>query len=181
MNLPTRQQAQELLEKHVSDAYQRLHAMMVATAMAGYAELFGEDVELWWLTGYMHDIDFWEHPTTHPAQSLTWFSDWNYPNELIHAVEAHAYGYNGFTTLPETRLASALIACDEISGIFYAYKKLNPIPYGDMKPSSIVKRIKDKGFAPKIERDTIYRGCDYLDITPTEHAKNLVTFFSVLD
>ena len=34
-------------------------------------------------------------------------------------VEAHAYGYHGFTTLPQTKLAAALLACDEISGIFY--------------------------------------------------------------
>jgi len=45
-----------------------------------------------------------------------------------------------------------LWACDEISGIFYAYKKLNPVPYGEMKVSSINKRLKEKGFAAKIEK-----------------------------
>ena len=36
MNLPDKEQAQALLE-HVQDAYQRHHALMVATAMEGYA------------------------------------------------------------------------------------------------------------------------------------------------
>ena len=39
----------------------------------------------------------------------------------------------------KTKLAAALLACDEISGIFYAYRKLNPVRYGEMKASSIKK------------------------------------------
>lgn len=117
MSLPDRDAAQQLLESHVQDAYQRHHATMVATAMAGYARHFGEDEELWYLTGLLHDLDFEQHPDTHPGESLRWFADWGYPDDLIHAVEAHAYGYHGYATLPRTRLAAALLACDEICGI----------------------------------------------------------------
>lgn len=180
MSLPSREKAKELLEKNVSDEYQKYHAFMVGTAMEGYAEAFGEDRDLWFLTGYLHDIDFQKHPDVHPKESLRWFADWQYPEDLIHAVEAHAYGYNGFTALPQTKLASALMACDEISGIFYAYKKLNPVPYGEMKLSSINKRLKEKSFAAKIERETIYLGCEKLGVTLDEHISNLIKFFSVL-
>lgn len=180
MSLPTREEAKDLLEKHVSDEYQRYHALMVGTAMEGYAKLYGEDSHLWFLTGYLHDLDFQKHPENHPKESLGWFSEWGFPEELIHAVEAHAYGYNGFTTLPQTRLASALMACDEISGIFYAYRKLNPVPYGEMKLSSINKRLREKSFAAKIERDTIYMGCEKLGVSLDEHISNLIKFFSVL-
>src|SRR3989344_8159043 len=121
MALPKKVEAQVLLEKYVEDEYQRYHAKMVANAMEGYANIFGDNSELWYITGLLHDIDFEKHPDVHPKESLTWFVQWKYPKELIHAVEAHAYGYNGFTTLPETKLAAALMACDEISGIFYAY------------------------------------------------------------
>ncbi len=181
MNLPTRDEAQSILEKHVKDDYQRYHALMVATAMEGYAELFGEDKNLWYITGLLHDLDFEEHPDLHPAESLKWFKEWDYPGELIHAVEAHAYGYNNFQTLPETKLAAALMACDEISGIFYAYRKLNPIPYGEMKASSINKRLKEKAFAAKIHRDTIYRGVELLGIPLEEHIGNLIKFFAKLN
>jgi putative nucleotidyltransferase with HDIG domain len=178
--LPTKEEAQILLEKHVPDEYQRYHAKMVATAMSGYAKKLGEDEHLWYLTGLLHDIDFSEHPDTHPKESLGWFKEWQYPEDMIHAVEAHAYGYNGFTTLPQSKLAAALMACDEISGIFYAYRKLNPIAYKDMKASSIKKRFNDPAFAAKIERPTITRGCEALGVTIDEHITNVLGFFSVL-
>lgn len=181
MILPTRIEAKDLLEKHVKNDYQRYHALMVATALSGYADIYGEDGNLWYITGLLHDIDFDKHPDNHPKESLGWFKEWGYPEDLIHAVEAHAYGYNGYTTLPQTKLASALIACDEISGIFYAYRKLNPVPFGEMKASSIQKRLKEKSFAAKIDRETIYRGCEALGISLDEHINNLIKFFSVLN
>ncbi len=180
MGLPTKEGARKLLEDHVKDEYQRYHAKMVATAMEGYAKEFWEDSNLWYLTGLLHDIDFEKHPDKHPAESLKWFKEWGYPNELIHAVEAHAYGYNGFTTLPEGKLAGALMACDEISGIFFAYRKVNPVPYGQMKVGSIVKRLKEKAFVAKIERETIYRGCEALGVSLEKHIGNLIKFFSTL-
>ncbi len=180
MSLPTREEAHKLLESHVSDEYQKYHAEMVGTAMDGYAKVFGSDPDLWYITGLLHDIDFDKHPDVHPKESLGWFKEWGYPEEMIHAVEAHAYGYNGFTTLPATPLASALMACDEISGIFYAYRKLNPIPYGEMKLSSIKKRLAEKSFAAKIERETIYRGCEALGVTLDEHINNLIKFFALI-
>lgn len=181
MNLPTKEEARELLYKNVTDPYQRLHAEMVATAVEGYATKYEEDPHLWWVTGYLHDIDFQMHPDIHPGESLKWFKEWEYPEDLIHAVEAHAYSYNGYTTLPNTKLASALMACDEICGIFYAYQKLNPIPYKEMKVSSILKRLREKSFAPKIERESIERGCELLGVTLEEHAQNLISFLSKLD
>ena len=181
MPLPSRDEAKTLLEKHVENDYQRLHALMVGTAMEGYAEKMNQDKDLWFLTGYLHDLDYDQHPEEHPGPSLGWFKEWSYPQELIHAVEAHAYGYNGFTTLPETPLAAALIACDEISGIFYAYKKINPIPYGEMKAKSIKKRLKEKAFAAKIDRETIYMGCEKLGVEIHDHVVDLISFFGKLD
>ncbi|MBS0661798.1 MAG: HDIG domain-containing protein [Verrucomicrobia bacterium] len=180
MALPNREDAQRLLEQHVRDEYQRHHALMVATAMAGYAAQLGEDPERWYVTGLLHDLDFEQHPATHPAESLRWFREWGYPEEVIHAVEAHAYGYNGFATLPRTRLAAALLACDEICGIFYAYRKLNPVPYGQMKASSIRKKLKEPAFAAKVDRSTIYRGCEHLGVTVDAHVDHLIRFLAAL-
>ncbi len=180
MNLPTVSEAESLLRQYVRDDYQRLHASMVARAMEGYAERLGEDAHLWWTTGCLHDIDFERHPETHPAESIRWFSEWGYPEDLIHAVEAHAYGYNGFDTLPQTKLAAGLLACDEICGIFYAYRKMNPVPYGQMKVKSIRKKIKDKSFAAKVDRSTIYLGCERLGIQINQHIENLIRFLGKL-
>jgi predicted hydrolase (HD superfamily) len=111
---------------------------------------------------------------------LRWFAEWGYPDDFIHAVEAHAYGYHGYTTLPRTKLAAALLACDEISGIFYAYRKMNPVPFGEMKASSIKKKLKDVGFAAKIDRATITLGCEHLGVSLDDHVANLITFFAAL-
>ncbi len=181
MDLPTTDEARFLLNEYVQDEYQRLHALMVATAMEGYAQLLGEDTRLWWITGFLHDIDFDKHPNTHPAESLRWFAEWDYPEDLIHAVEAHAYGYNGYSTLPRTKLAAGLLCCDEVCGIFYAYQKMNPVPYSQMKSKSIRKKIKDKSFAAKIDRRTIDLGCEHLGVTIQDHIENLIRFFAKLD
>jgi putative nucleotidyltransferase with HDIG domain len=178
--LPSRPAAAELLHQHVTDDYQRHHALMVATAMEGYARKLGEDPELWYITGLLHDIDFQQHPEEHPAPSLQWFKERGYPPELIHAVEAHAYGYHGFKTLPQTRLAAALLACDEISGIFYAYRKMNPVRYGEMKPASIKKKFKEPSFAAKVDRSTITLGCEKLGVAIDDHIANMVGFLAPL-
>lgn len=181
MSLPTREEAKKLLEEHVQDEYQRYHALMVGTAMEGYAEKLGEDVELWFLTGYLHDIDYDQHPTEHPGPSLQWFADWGYPQALIDAVECHALGFNGFDRAPVTQLDKALRACDEICGIFYAYQKLNPIPFSEMKVSSIKKRLKESKFAPGIDRQHIYESVDDLGVTIDDHIELLIKSFAKLD
>lgn len=181
MALPSRDAAQRLLEQHVTDEYQRYHARMVATALAGYADQLGGDPELWFVTGLLHDLDFEQHPGTHPRESLQWFRDWGYPEELIHAVEAHAYGYNGYTTLPRTPLAAALLATDELCGIFYAYRKMNPVRYGEMKPASIRKKVKDTAFAAKVDRATIHTGCAHLGISLDDHIAHLIGFLREFD
>lgn len=181
MPLPTKAEATQLLEQHVQDDYQRYHAQMVATALEGYASLFAGDPQLWFVTGLLHDIDFEKHPGTHPRESLRWFQEWNYPAELIHAVEAHAYGYNGFTTRPRTKLAAALLATDELCGIFYAYRKLNPVRYGEMKASSIKKKVKEPAFAAKVDRATIYTGCEHLGVTVDDHVGNVIKFLATLE
>jgi predicted hydrolase (HD superfamily) len=180
MSLPNLTEANALLENRVHDEYQRYHALMVATAMEGYADIFNGDRHLWHLTGLLHDLDFDQFPDLHPAESLKWFREWSYPEDLTHAVEAHAYGYHGFTTLPKTKLAAALLACDEISGIFYAYRKLNPVRYGEMKVSSIKKKLKEPSFAAKVDRNTIYLGCEHLGVSIDDHVANLVRFFAPL-
>jgi len=181
MNLPTNTEANAILHEHVTDTYQRLHAQMVAAAMAEYARKFNDDQHLWWTTGLLHDIDYELHPKEHPGPSLGWFHTWGYPPELIHAVEAHADGFNGFTTKAETLLAKTLLACDEICGIFYAYQKLNPIPYGEMKVSSIMKRLREEKFAPGINRAHIYQAVKALGVTLEEHIQILIAALSTLD
>lgn len=181
MTLPTREAATALLHQHVRDEYQRTHALMVATALEGYAVFLHEPVNLWFVTGLLHDLDFEEHPAAHPGPSLQWFKDWNYPPELIHAVEAHAYGYHAFKTLPQTKLAAALLATDEMCGLFYAYRRMNPVAYAAMKPSSIKKKFKEPSFAAKIDRRAIELGVQHLGLPLDDHIAHVGRFLAPLN
>lgn len=173
-----RQEAQEVLEEHVEDEYQLLHAFMVASAMEAYANELGEDEDLWYITGLLHDLDYEEYPDEHPMQSIDWLSEMDVPEELIHAVEAHAYMITGVE--PENALANALIAIDELSGFLYAYSLMRPTGFGGMKASKVVKKLKDKAFAAKISRDDIYYGIEKFEVDTKEHITFLIDIFDSL-
>jgi len=49
-----------------------------------------------------------------------------------------------------------------------------------MKPKSIKKKIKDLNFAAKVDRATIFTGCEHLNLTIDDHVTNLIKFLSPL-
>jgi len=175
MTLPTREEAQKILEEHVKDEYQNKHALMVAKGLEAYAQKFNEDKDLWFITGLLHDVDYFEFPTQHPAKSLEWFKQWGYPEELIHAVEAH--GISLPRVKPQNKLAKTLIAVDELVGLLYAYSLMRPTGFTGMEAKSALKKFKDKAFAAKIDRNEIQYGVDELGIDLKEHIDFLIKLF----
>lgn len=170
--LPSRQEATELLQKHVKDEYQLMHAKMVATVLEVYANKFGDSPELWFITGFLHDLDYFEFPDEHPQKSLEWFREWGYPKELIHAVAAHAHERSGIE--PQTKLACCLCACDELCGFLYAYSLMRPDGFSGMKASSVKKKFKDKAFAAKINREDISYGIEKLGVDFSDHIEFVI-------
>jgi lysyl-tRNA synthetase class 2 len=153
--LPSRQEAFNFLNEKVSDDYQKLHALMVANVLEAWAEKLGENKDLWFITGLLHDIDYFQHPNEHPDVAVKWFEERKYPKELIHAVKAH---YVAKRVEPKSLLDAALIASDELSGLMYAYSLMRPEKFKNMKPSKVLKQMKNKAFAAKINRDDIKFG-----------------------
>jgi predicted hydrolase (HD superfamily) len=175
MALPTRDQAQQILTEHVKDAYQVLHAQMIANAMEFYGNKFGEDKDLWFITGLLHDVDYFEFPDTHPDKSLEWFKEWGYPVELIDAVNAH--GLKQPRLEPKTRLAKALIAIDELAGLIYAYSLMRPTGFEGMEAKSILKKFKDHNFAAKISREEVQYGVDLFGVDFAELVQDMIGVF----
>lgn len=83
----TRLESKVLLEKHVKSLALRHHCVMVAAAMEAYAKVLGQDQELWYQAGLLHDLDWEEYPDEHPNTAI---KEWlvEYPEELKHAIAA---------------------------------------------------------------------------------------------
>ncbi len=167
--------AEKLLEEHVKDDYQKLHAHMVAKALGAYAQKLGEDENLWYLTGLLHDIDYFEHPEEHPNKSLAWFKDWEFPQELITAVAEHAWQRTNTTI--ESKLGAALVAIDELAGFLYAYSLMKPDGFNGMEVSSVKKKFKDKAFARKVDREEILLGIEKSGFNFEDHVLFMIEVF----
>ena len=156
MALPSRDEAVVLLNEWVESESLRRHMLAVEAAMRAYAQYYGEDEELWGITGLLHDMDYERFPDMddtengHPRTSLRLFRAQEYPDELIHAVEAHAT----FLGVPaESRLDKALLACDELTGLILACAYVRPDrDLRNVKLKSVKKKWKDKAFTAAINR-----------------------------
>lgn len=174
MSLPSRSDAQQLLEEKVSNEALRQHCQMVADAMEAYAKEMEEDADLWYLSGLLHDIDWEAFPDEHPNKAIKEWLD-EYPQELKDAIAAHAPDRTG--KKPETKLEKYLFACDEISGFMNAVALMRPNGFSDMKPKSVKKKLKDKSFAASVSREDIREGFELIGKTPDEHIGFLIEVF----
>lgn len=159
MPLPTRDEAWALLTEWVQSDSLRKHMLAVEAAMRAYARKYDEDEALWGITGLLHDLDFERFPDMndavdgHPRTSLRVFRALGYPDALIHAVEGHA-PYLG--TARSTRMDSALVAVDELTGLIMAVGYVRPSKdLADVTVKSVRKKWKDRAFAAAISRDEI--------------------------
>ena len=172
-SLIPREEALALLEEHVHDDYQIKHSKMVAAVLESYAKQFGADHDLWYLTGLLHDLDYYEYPEQHPEIAVKWFEERKFPNELIHAVKAHAFTKTNEE--PKTKLAACLLASDELCGFIWAYSLMRPGGLDGMEASSVMKKFKDKTFAAKIDREEISRGVEFFEVEMKEHIEQIIS------
>lgn len=175
MALPDRQEAWQIVCDWIGSDSLRKHVLAVEAAVRAYARHFGEDEEFWGVTALLHDLDFERHPDMddqvdgHPRTALRMFREWGYPEEMIEAVAGHA----PFLGIPRrTRLASALYASDELTGLIMAVAYVRPSKdLRDVEVSSVKKKWKDKLFAAAVNRADIEAGAAELDIELWEHVR----------
>jgi putative nucleotidyltransferase with HDIG domain len=141
----------------------------VEAAMRGYARRWGEDEELYAVTGLLHDLDYERYPdleSGHPRKALELFRERGYPEELVDAVAGHAE----LLGVPrETRLAKTLYAVDELSGFVAACALVRPTGIEGMKPKSVKKKLKQPSFAAAVNRDEVQKGIDELGVDQDAH------------
>jgi putative nucleotidyltransferase with HDIG domain len=170
--MPTRDDALALLHEWVDNDGLRKHMLSVEAAMRHYAGLLGQDPELWGLAGLLHDLDWEKYPDEHPHRALALLRELGYPAEVLGAIEAHAPNRTGRS--PETLFERTLFACDELSGLVWACCLVRPNGIDDLKPKSVVKKLKDRAFAAGVDRDEVARGIELLGMERSEHIQNVI-------
>ena len=178
-NLPDRQAAKQLVDEYIANPHLKTHCQMVATLMEAYAKKLGENEDLWYQTGLLHDLDWDKFPEEHPNKAVNELLE-NYPQELKQAIAAHAPARTGQE--PQAKLDKYLFACDELSGFMTAYALMRPNDFEGMKPSKVKKKLKDTSFAANVSREDIAKGFHLIDedanIDPDDHIKFLVEVLS---
>jgi len=172
--LPSRDEAWDLLCQYTEKEGLRKHALSVEAAMRYYARLWGEDEELWGLTGLLHDFDYerWPDAENHPYRGNEILTAQGDPDAMRTAIMGHA----PYTGVPrETRLAKALFACDELAGFVVAVALIKPSKkVADVELSSIKKRLKEKSFARGVNREDVYAGAEEIGLPLDEHIQNVI-------
>jgi putative nucleotidyltransferase with HDIG domain len=165
----SRQEAWDLLCEWTASDSLRRHMLAVEAAMRAYAPRFGGDVDLWGLTGLLHDLDYERYPdleTGHPRHALEELRERGYPDELIRAVASHA----DFMGVPrESDMEKALYAVDELSGFILACAYVRPEGLVGMTPKSVKKKLKQPSFAAAVHRDELRDGAEALGVDFDEH------------
>lgn len=173
--IPSVAEAKHLLEEFTTSPNLRKHAHAVAAAMRAYAEKFGESPERWEVVGLLHDFDYEKFPTLseHPFRGAEILRARRASEELIKDIFAHA----PHTGQPrDTQLRKAIFACDELAGFVVAVALVQPNKkLSEVAVDSVLKKLRQKGFAAGVSREDIDRGASELGIPLPEHVGIVLT------
>ena len=170
-----RDQALQILNEFIENENLKKHMLAVEACMRFYAEQYGEDADLWGITGLLHDFDWEIHPSmeSHPQDGAPLLRERGVPEEIVRAILSHA----DHTGVPrKSRLEKALYACDEITGLVVAVALVRPTKsIHDVKVRSVMKKWKDKSFAAGADRDEIQSAVEEFGVPLNEHIDNVIT------
>lgn len=166
----TREDAYQLMTAHVKNESLQKHMLSVEVAMRFYARKYGEDEELWSITGLLHDCDYEEYPDLreHTLVAADWLREDGYDERIIYAILAHN-DVNAATHPRHDLLSRALYACDEITGMVTATALVRQKTLPGLPVSSVRKKMKTKGFAAGVNREDLIKGAEELGVDLDEH------------
>ncbi len=146
--------ARGFVADHVQKDITERHLISVEGVMRALARYFDEDVERWGLAGLFHDLDQDEtHDDLerHGRQSVEWLREAGFEDEeVMNAVLAHMH--ERYRT---DLMSRSIVHADGVAGLLVACALVRPDKAAGMKVSSVKKKLKEKSFAPGVERDKI--------------------------
>jgi putative nucleotidyltransferase with HDIG domain len=165
-----RHEALDIWKQYNSEDHLLRHALAVEGAMRAYAKKYDQDVESWGLCGLLHDIDFEKYPDEHPNKGVEILHKLGLEPELIQAVKEHAIE----TENRDSLLSKALYACDEMASFVIAVGFVRPEGLQGMKPSSVRKKMKNKQFAAKVDREQLVKSAQDLQVELSDHIQTII-------
>jgi putative nucleotidyltransferase with HDIG domain len=148
------------------------HCLATEAVMRALAERLDEPVELWGIAGLLHDLDYEEtaeNPSEHGLKTATILADSDLPAEVISAIKAHNAEVLGLER--QSRLDFALTCAESITGMVIATALVYPDRrLKSVKPKSILKRMKQKDFARRVNREQI-RLCEEIGVDLADFAE----------
>jgi putative nucleotidyltransferase with HDIG domain len=138
------------------------HLISVEGVMRSLARHFGEDEETWGLVGLFHDLDqdqTHDDPERHAYQAAEWLREVGVDERIVTGVLAHAH--EQYRT---DRMTNAVVHADAVAGLLVAAALVRPDRAEGMKVSSVKKKLKEKAFAPGVNRDEVREAEDKLGV-----------------
>jgi putative nucleotidyltransferase with HDIG domain len=171
--------ALKILHEWVQSESLRKHCYAVADSMKHFAQLRGEDVDLWEAVGLLHDMDYEKYPNLersstegHPFVGVKWLRENGWSEEVCRAILSHA-DYSGVE--PETPMEKTLRAIDELSSFVVAVALVRPTKnINDVDLAAVKKKMKDKAFARAVSREEIVHGAEQLGMPLDEVITNVI-------
>lgn len=158
MPLPSRDNAVQILHELLKGEYVLRHSYATEAVMRALASHLHHDVDLWGITGLLHDLDLelvHDDPQRHARETERILRQrFDYPREGLNAIVAHNGDVLGVECV--TPLDHALAAGESITGMVFAMALILPSKsLADVKPKSVAKRINEPRFAANISRERI--------------------------
>ena len=149
------------------------HARAVEIVMRAAAEAYGggdADAERWAIAGMLHDADYEQWPEEHPRRIVDWLREQG-EEAVAQAVACHQTAWG---LPPQSLMDKCLLACDELAGFIMACCLVRPDGIASLEPKSVKKKLKDRSFAAKVDRQLIHQGVALLDADLGEHIRFVI-------
>jgi putative nucleotidyltransferase with HDIG domain len=158
----------------------RKHCYAVSDALRHFAQLNGDDIEVWTAAGLLHDLDYERYPDFdpnlqegHPFAGVRWLRENGWSEQICRAVLSHA---DYARVARETPLEKTLYAVDELSGFVMAVARVRPNKsIHEVEVPAVKKKMKDKAFARAVNRQDIERGAAELGLPFDELVAQVIT------
>lgn len=134
------------------------HMLAVEAIMRALAKHFGEEEEIWGISGLLHDADYElfkdSDPKKHPSKIFEEMEKRQADPRVVNAIRAHAWGWREDLPEPQTKMEWSLYCCDDLSGFIIACALVRPErTLTSLTIESLLKKWPQKSFAAGVNRE----------------------------